>query len=80
MEEVIVGVVGVLQLEVLEYRLRHEYNVDIRMQTLPYEHRRWIMNDPDELDPKTLDLTRDVYKRQVMGVLMGRKLIENHDM
>ena len=59
MEEVIVGVVGVLQLEVLEYRLRNEYNVDIRMQTLPYEHLRWIMNDPDELDPKTLDLTSD---------------------
>ena len=35
MEEVIVGVVGVLQLEVLEYRLKNEYNVDIRMQTLP---------------------------------------------
>ena len=50
MEEVIVGVVGVLQLEVLEYRLRNEYNVDIRMQTLPYEHLRWIMNDPDELE------------------------------
>ena len=49
MEEVIVGVVGVLQLEVLEYRLRNEYNVDIRMQTLPYEHLRWIMNDPDPL-------------------------------
>ena len=59
MEEVIVGVVGVLQLEVLEYRLRNEYHVDIRMQTLPYEHLRWIMNDPDELDPKTLDLTSD---------------------
>ena len=59
MEEVVVGVVGVLQLEVLEYRLRNEYNVDIRMQTLPYEHLRWIMNDPDELDPKTLDLTSD---------------------
>ena len=41
MEEVIVGVVGVLQLEVLEYRLKNEYNVDIRMQQLPYEHLRW---------------------------------------
>ncbi len=36
MEEVIVGVVGVLQFEVLEYRLKNEYNVDIRMQNLPY--------------------------------------------
>lgn len=59
MEEVVVGVVGVLQLEVLEYRLKNEYNVDIRMQTLPYEHLRWVLNDPDELDIKHLDLTSD---------------------
>ncbi len=43
MEEVVVGVVGVLQLEVLEYRLNTEYNVEIRMQqTLPFEQLRWI--------------------------------------
>ena len=59
MEEVIVGVVGVLQLEVLEYRLKNEYNVDIRMQQLPYEHLRWVLNDPDELDIKHLDVTSD---------------------
>lgn len=59
MEEVIVGVVGVLQLEVLEYRLNNEYNVEIRMQNLPYEHLRWIQNDPETLDPKTLDVTSD---------------------
>lgn len=28
MEEVIVGVVGVLQLEVFEYRMKNEYNVE----------------------------------------------------
>ena len=41
-EEVIVGVVGVLQFEVLEYRLKNEYNVDIIREGLPYEHIRWI--------------------------------------
>ena len=59
MEEVIVGVVGVLQLEVLENRLKNEYSVDIRMQQLPYEHIRWIENDPETCDPKALDLTSD---------------------
>ncbi|KLU73091.1 MAG: hypothetical protein RHS_1092 [Robinsoniella sp. RHS] len=44
MEEIIVGVVGVLQFEVLKYRLENEYNVEIRMETLPYEHIRWIEN------------------------------------
>ncbi|MEG0857930.1 MAG: peptide chain release factor 3, partial [Terrisporobacter sp.] len=45
MEELIVGVVGVLQFEVLEYRLKQEYGVDILMNPLPYCHVRWIEND-----------------------------------
>ncbi len=71
MEEVIVGVVGVLQFEVLEYRLKNEYNVDIRMQTLPYEHIRWI--DNEGLDPKTLDLTSDT--KSVEDMKGGRLLL-----
>ena len=70
MEEVIVGVVGVLQFEVLEYRLKNEYNVDIRMQNLPYEQIRWI-TDP-ETDPKTLDLTSETRR---IEDLKGNKLL-----
>ncbi|MCQ2080946.1 MAG: peptide chain release factor 3 [Lachnospiraceae bacterium] len=44
MEEIIVGVVGVLQFDVLKYRLENEYNVEIRLEPLPYEHIRWIEN------------------------------------
>jgi len=44
MEEIIVGVVGVLQFEVLEYRLKHEYNVDIKMDRLAFRYVRWIEN------------------------------------
>ncbi|NLZ80718.1 MAG: peptide chain release factor 3 [Clostridiales bacterium] len=50
MEEIIVGVVGVLQFDVLKYRLLHEYNVEIRLENLPYEHIRWIENEDIELD------------------------------
>ncbi len=50
MEEVIVGVVGVLQFDVLKYRLQNEYNVEIRMDTLPYEHIRWIENETIDMD------------------------------
>lgn len=46
MEEIIVGVVGVLQFDVLKYRLENEYNVEIRLEPLPYEHIRWI-DSPD---------------------------------
>ncbi len=50
MEEIIVGVVGVLQFEVLKYRLENEYNVEIRLEPLPYEHIRWIVSSDTELD------------------------------
>ena len=62
MEEVIVGVVGVLQFDVLKYRLENEYNVDIIMESLPYEYIRWIVNE--DIDPKTLDLASDTKRIQ----------------
>ena len=42
MEEVIVGVVGTLQFDVFEYRMKNEYGVDLRMEMLPYEEIRRI--------------------------------------
>ncbi len=60
MEEIIVGVVGVLQFEVLKYRLENEYNVEIRLENLPYEHIRWIGNQ--ELDLTKLVGTSDMKK------------------
>ena len=61
MEEIIVGVVGVLQFEVLEYRLKNEYNVDIKLETLPYEYIRWIEN-PEEIDVSRIVGTSDMKK------------------
>lgn len=56
MEEVIVGVVGVLQFDVLKYRLENEYNVEIIMESTPFQFIRWIVSDSDY---KTLDLASD---------------------
>ena len=61
MEEIIVGVVGVLQLDVLKYRLEHEYKCEIRMEELPYEFIRWIEN-PEEIDLEHLSGTSDMKK------------------
>ena len=61
MEEIIVGVVGVLQFDVLKFRLENEYNVDIRLEPLPYEHIRWIEN-PEEVDVEHLSGTSDMKK------------------
>ena len=60
MEEIIVGGVGVLQFEVLKYRLNNEYNVEIIMENLPYEHIRWIENK--DIDLNTLVGTSDMKK------------------
>ena len=57
LERVIVGVVGVLQFEVLEYRLKNEYGCDLRRTNMGYSQIRWIENE--NLDPKTLKLSHD---------------------
>ena len=61
MEEIIVGVVGVLQFDVLKYRLENEYNVDIRLENLPYEHIRWIANK-EEVNVEKITGTSDMKK------------------
>ena len=61
MEEIIVGVVGVLQFDVLRFRLENEYNVEIRLENLPYEHIRWIENK-EEVDVDALTGTSDMKK------------------
>ena len=71
MEEVIVGVVGVLQFDVLIYRLQNEYNVEIALERLPYEHIRWIEN-PAEVDVEHIVGTSDMKK---ITDLKGRPLL-----
>ena len=72
MESVIVGVVGVLQFEVLEQRLHSEYHVEVRRQPLGFTDIRWIANEPGEVDPKQLNLTRDTMRVEDMR---GGKLL-----
>lgn len=60
MEEIIVGVVGVLQFDVLKFRLESEYGVEIRMETLAYEYIRWIENK--NIDVSKLSVSSDTKK------------------
>ncbi|HIS46424.1 MAG TPA: peptide chain release factor 3 [Candidatus Scybalocola faecigallinarum] len=59
MEEIIVGVVGVLQFDVLKHRLQSEYGVEIRMDMMPHEYIRWIANK-DEVDVSKIIGTSDM--------------------
>ena len=70
MEEIIVGVVGVLQFDVLKYRLENEYKVDIRLEELPYEYIRWIENE--DIDLNRLVGTSDMKENKD---LKGRPLL-----
>jgi peptide chain release factor 3 len=69
-EEIIVGVVGVLQFEVLEYRMKHEYNVDIKMDRLSYKYIRWIENSEVPVDKLTLTsdtkIVKDLKDRNIL--------------
>ena len=70
MEEIIVGVVGVLQFDVLIYRLKNEYNVEILLDRLPYEYIRWV--ESSDVDIKELRGTSDMKK---VKDLKGRPLL-----
>ena len=69
LEEIIVGVVGVLQFDVLKFRLNNEYNVEIVLENLPYEVIRWVESDTD-MD--SLTGTSDMKKIKDMS---GRPLL-----
>ncbi|MCR4841258.1 MAG: peptide chain release factor 3 [Lachnospiraceae bacterium] len=71
MEEIIVGVVGVLQFDVLKFRLKSEYNVDISLDPLPYEHIRWIAN-PEQFPLSKITGPSDMKK---IEDLKGRPLL-----
>lgn len=38
----VLGAVGALQFEVLQFRLKAEYNVDVKIERLGYVHARWV--------------------------------------
>ncbi len=70
MEEVIVGVVGTLQFDVFQYRMRSEYGVELRMAGLPYDHLRRIAAAP--VEPENLTLCADA---ALLEDFRGRSLI-----
>ena len=49
-----------MQFDVLKYRLNNEYNVEIRMENLPYEYIRWIENE--DVDMSKISGTSDMKK------------------
>ena len=44
-DETILGVVGQLQFEVFEYRMKHEYGADIELTRMNFHHARWVAGE-----------------------------------
>ena len=64
-----IGVAGILQLEVLEYRMKSEYNVEIRIQGLPYNLARWAVAErftKEMLGYNEAAIVEDQYGRPVV--------------
>ena len=59
-EEMIAGVVGVLQMDVLEYRLKSEYGVSIVRENLPFRYVRWVVDTPKPVEKLRLTSTSAV--------------------
>ncbi|MCI8805994.1 MAG: peptide chain release factor 3 [Clostridiales bacterium] len=68
--DVILGAVGALQFEVFEYRLKNEYNSEIRMEPLSFNVARWVKTDnPQSLkdfENSRCTLVFDHYERPVL--------------
>ncbi|MCL4485929.1 MAG: peptide chain release factor 3 [Nitrospirae bacterium] len=71
--DLIVGAVGALQLEVLKFRLEHEYNVRARLEPVGYDRARWLAGNPEQIQALsgTLD-TLLVYDHETQPVALFR--------
>jgi len=56
-EELLAGVVGMLQFDVLEHRLRTEYGVAMLMETLSFRFVRWVVKTPVPVEKLKLTST-----------------------
>jgi peptide chain release factor 3 len=59
-EDIILGVVGQLQFEVFEHRMKNEYGVDIQLQRLNYQFARWIVDE--KVDPAKFRINSTLVK------------------
>ncbi|WP_426451530.1 peptide chain release factor 3 [Paenibacillus sp. S-38] len=59
-EDLILGVVGQLQFEVFEYRMKGEYGVDVQLSRMSYQFARWLVGD--DIDPSKFRINSQLVK------------------
>lgn len=67
-EDYIIGAVGELQFQVFEYRMKHEYKVDIEFNHMTHELARWVTKGKvtDDMTDSRKMLVNDQQGRQVL--------------
>jgi len=63
----LVAAVGRLQFEVLQHRLAEEYNVETKMEVLPYQHGAWLVGDAEKFRaPSASMMAEDLTGRVIL--------------
>ncbi|MFU8803319.1 MAG: peptide chain release factor 3 [Bradymonadaceae bacterium] len=69
----VVGAVGMLQFEVLDFRLKHEYNVQVMLRPLNFKHARWVEGDGFDADAfNRADYTMVLIDRDELPIVLFR--------
>ena len=69
--ELLLGTVGVLQFEVVEHRMKEEYNVELIKTPVAYHSARWLPNDRDDVIEKleksySTHVTKDIEENPIV--------------
>jgi peptide chain release factor 3 len=68
--QILLGVVGPLQFDVLVYRLQHEYGVEVTLRAMPYTMARWVLRGPAVFEFGRFDRVRMVLDDEGQRVLL----------
>jgi peptide chain release factor 3 len=69
----VVGAVGMLQFEVLTFRLEFEYKVKVNLRTLNFKHARWVDGEGFDADAfNRADYTMVLIDRDQLPIVLFR--------
>jgi len=74
----VLGAIGPLQFDVLKYRMKSEYDVELKFTPLPYSVARWPKGDWDPTEFRRLQSTRVLEDREGRPVLLIDKSYTLH--
>jgi peptide chain release factor 3 len=71
-KDAVIGAVGLLQFEVLKFRLENEYNVEVSLRTLNFKYARWVEGDFDQDAFDRADYTKVLLDQDDLPIILFR--------